>query len=761
MPESGNVFVPVNGSERAVLPGARVSSEVDPNEVIEITIRVRPRQPIDDEKVALYGTTPPDQREYMSYEQFLEEYGADPADLKRVSRFATDAGLTVLAADAAKRTVIVHGKAGIMRQALGGVSLKIFTNDLVTYRGRVGPLMMPPEIADVVEGVFGLDNRPQAKPHFVVAPQNVVRARAIAQSYLTRDVGKLYNFPADATGAGECIAILEFGGGFTQSDLHAYFSQTGVAAPRVTSVPVDGAGNAPGDPADVEVLLDIEVAGSIAPGASVVVYFAPFTERGWVDSLLAAVHDRVNKPSVISISWGWAEGFDLWTRQALNAVDDVLKQAVLLGITVCVASGDDGSADDQTDSRVHVDFPASSPFVLACGGTTLFGSGAVISSETTWNSGPRAQGFGASGGGVSAMIPLQSWQANANVPRSLATGKSGRGVPDVSGNADGATGYRIFVNGSWETVGGTSAVAPLWAGLVALLNQKLGKRAGFMNPFLYANGAAFRDILTGSNDTTGRYGGYKARRGWDACTGLGSPNGAALLSRLQGNHAAVTPSGQGAPTLGWQPIPGYAIDIAVVGQGTLFAVGGDYAVYRWNGLTWLPIGGSAVRITAEPDGTPWVIGVDGRVYRQTGATWEPRGGPAVDISAGRDGSIWAAGADGSLLRLDGDSWTSVAAGVSRVSALDASHVEVVSRGTIAHWDGNALTEGNAAAADVAAGPIAWAATPGGLAYNGADGTWDVVSPIVYAGAVAADDSGLPWIITLSGLIYAATRQEAS
>ncbi len=214
-----------------------------------------------------------------------------------------------------------------------------------------------------------------------------------------------------------------------------------------------------------------------------------------------------------------------------------LQDAATLGVTVCCSSGDDGSSDiakpADRDGHPHVDFPASSPFALACGGTKLLGSGATITSEVVWN-----QRNGGTGGGVSNQFARPAYQAKAKVPKSP-KGKTGRGVPDVAGDADPSTGYQVrLVGGQRSVIGGTSAVAPLWAGLVALLNQKLAARAkppaGFLNPLIYGlptTAAAFHDIVQGNNDIEG-LGKYQAGPGWDACTGLGSPDGGKLIAAL-------------------------------------------------------------------------------------------------------------------------------------------------------------------------------------------------------------------------------------
>jgi kumamolisin len=259
------------------------------------------------------------------------------------------------------------------------------------------------------------------------------------------------------------------------------------------------------------------------------VYFAPNTDQGFVDAITTAVHDTTNNPSVISISWGAAEA--QWTEQAMDAMDAAFADAALLGVTVCCAAGDHGSADGMNDGRAYADFPSASVHVLGCGGTHLEADDARIALENVWNSG---DGW-ATGGGVSEHFALPTWQEAANVPPSVNPGGSvGRGVPDVAGNADSSTGYRIHLNGQDAVFGGTSAVAPLWAALTAILNERLGGRVGMLNPVLYTSPAAtqgFQDIVEGKNEV-GTTPGYEAVVGWDACTGLGSPNGEGLLGAL-------------------------------------------------------------------------------------------------------------------------------------------------------------------------------------------------------------------------------------
>jgi kumamolisin len=282
-------------------------------------------------------------------------------------------------------------------------------------------------------------------------------------------------------------------------------------------------------------MLDIEVAAAVAPGAKIVVYFTPNTDQGFTDAISTAIHDTTNKPSVLSISWGGPESS--WTQQSMTALDDACQSAAALGITITVAAGDNGSSDGVTDGKNHVDFPASSPHVLACGGTRLIGSGNTVTSEVVWNE--SASNEGATGGGVSTVFVLPAWQANHNVP--LAGSFAGRGVPDVAGDADPETGYTVRVDGQASVIGGTSAVAPLWAGLIAVANAQNKTTAGLLQPTLYAARAAsiFRDITSGNN------GAFTAATGWDACTGLGSPIGTALVKLLATASTTVKKSKSG------------------------------------------------------------------------------------------------------------------------------------------------------------------------------------------------------------------------
>ena len=525
------------GSEKSPLSAATGEKPVRPASVITVSVVVRRKSPLNARRLG---------KDRLTRAQYRQQHAADPAAIKLVRTFAKEFGLTV-EKDTPKperRTVKLTGNVAAMEKAFG-VKLTQKVLEGVTYRVREGSILIPSELAGAVEAVLGLDNRPQAQPHFRVLGSTInaqtagtggfarAHAAAAGTSYTPVQVGQLYQFPQGATASGQTIGIIELGGGYRTKDLTAYFKGLGLKAPTLTAVSVDGGKNTPGNAngADGEVMLDIEVSAAVAPGAKIVVYFAPNTDQGFIDAVSSAVHDTTNNPSVISISWGGPESS--WTAQAMNALDAACQSAAALGITITVAAGDNGSTDGGTGN--NVDFPASSQHVLACGGTTLEGSGSAITSEVVWNE--QANGEGATGGGVSNVFPLPSWQANANVP---APSSSGRGVPDVAGDADPVTGYQVRVDGQSLVIGGTSAVAPLWAGLIALSNQQNGTSAGFIQPQIYAAKAvsAFNDIVSGNN------GAFSAGPGWDACTGLGSPIGAKLIPLLGSSTAPTKKKGK-------------------------------------------------------------------------------------------------------------------------------------------------------------------------------------------------------------------------
>jgi kumamolisin len=512
---------PLKGSERRLMAGASVAGPANPDERLEVSVMLR-RSDAAGLEAHVRRLHAGESVAHLSRAAFEERFATSPDDIEAVRSFAGSHGLKVTRTHAGSRTMWLSGTVAQFGAAFG-VSLHHCTYAGGSYRGRTGAIHLPDALHGRVDAVLGLDNRPTAQTHFRIRPA----AAAGTPSYSPLQIAGFYDFPA-GTGAGECVGIIELGGGETASDLKTYLSGLGIKTPpKVVVVPVDGGSNAPtGDPngPDGEVMLDVEMIAALVPQATIAIYFTPNTDAGFIDAITAAAHDTTNKPSVISISWGGPESS--WTQQSTTALDSALQAAATMGITVCVACGDSGSSDGVTDGADHVDFPASSPHALACGGTTLNAKGTTVTSETVWNDG--AQG-GATGGGQSTIFALPTWQNGLNItPTSgTATALTMRGTPDVSGDADPETGYNVLIDGTKTVIGGTSAVAPLWAGLIARINAANGTPLGLVNPALYATAASFNDIAQGNN------GDFAAAVGWDACTGLGSPNGTKLAAALK------------------------------------------------------------------------------------------------------------------------------------------------------------------------------------------------------------------------------------
>ena len=507
-------YVPLPGSKKTK-PDAVDTKDLDPAQTMEVTVRVRRKASIESHLE--------DGKQY-SREEYEKLFGASDEDVEKVETFASHHHLSVASVEKGRRSVILRGAVSDFEEAFR-VKLSCYQSaDGNTFRGRSGDIQIPEELKEVIDGVFGLDDRLHLRPMFQVAQKSTgeIVAHQASQSFNPNDLATIYGFPTGVTGKGQCIGIIELDGGYRTGDLTTYFKSIGVKKPAIKAYSVDKGANKPttSDSADGEVMLDIEVAGAIAPGASIVVYFAPNTDKGFLDAVTTALHDARNKPSVISISWGSAE--KNWTTQSLNNFNEAFKAASLLGVTICCAAGDQGSSDRETDGKVHADFPASSPYVLACGGTSLqVDSKKKIVSEKVWHD----SNDSATGGGVSDFFPLPDYQQNANVPLAISTKFKGRGLPDVADDADPNTGYNVRVDGENMVIGGTSAVAPLMAGLLALVNEKNKSSAGFINPKLYTSPNLCRDITEGDNITTKSKKGYKAGAGWDACTGWGVLSG--------------------------------------------------------------------------------------------------------------------------------------------------------------------------------------------------------------------------------------------
>jgi kumamolisin len=531
--------VALPGSKRTLLANSRPAGPIDPKEIASLTVRVRSVGDLAalEKRVLQQSREPLANRTYLSRAELARSHGAKAQDLDLVERLAHQHNLIVAHRSAAERSIVLKGALGDLL-SLFPADVQIYHHSTGTYRGRQGEIQIPKALDGIVTGVFGFDSRPKHRYSRVPNAAGPGGGNGVASTAFARR----YNFPQTyqgqtLDGTGQTIAIIELGGGFRSSDLKVYFNEIATPSPAVTAIAVDHAGNKPTTPDsdDGEVMLDIEIAGAVAPKAKFAVYFAPNNgDQGFIDGISAAVHDSERNPSVISISWGGPESTT--DSQGIAAFHELFVAAAAVGVTVCVASGDHGTADSDAadwDGKIHVDHPAVDDMVLACGGTQIDASG----NDVVWNDGtpfdksvPGGGGW-ASGGGISEVIAVPAYQANAHLPVSIDSGKPGRGVPDI---AMSATNYYTRVDSSEGASGGTSAVAPLMSALIALLNQARKKNVGFLNPTLYANASAgvVHDVTVGTNAITNTVKGYNAGPGWDACSGLGTPDGAAILGKL-------------------------------------------------------------------------------------------------------------------------------------------------------------------------------------------------------------------------------------
>lgn len=535
----------LEGSELRPAPVARLLGPTSEAEKLRVTIVLR-RRP-DGPPVpgpSHYRHTPPSERRRLSEPAFAARYGADPAEIEKVADFARGHGLTVDETHAARRTVVVSGTVGEFNKAFD-VTLHNYEHEVERvprsgrkterYHSYDGFIHVPADLAAVIVGVFGLDNRRITKRNLADPPST----NPIPVTTATT----LYDFPPNLA-AGQTIAIFSEGG-YLASDIAANF---GGSPPSVIDVPVDAPNGAFADP---ETTQDIFIAGSAAPGAQIAVYFTTYSQPGWVDLITRVIHPNPGDPicSVFSSSFYVSDGDDAATlllegipTSWITAVTQAFEDAAIQNVTICIASGDTGAQSKLFDGLAHVQYPASDPWVLAAGGTTIGNIVGTTCDEWAWNDTFTFGGFtgsGASGGGISALFPQPWYQVDAGVPVSVNDGHRGRGVPDVSANASPNSGYPIILGGapSLFPANGTSASAPLWAGLIAVLNAAIGENIGFINPVIYAlNGTGFRDILPepgAADNSFAGVTGYPVTPGWDAVTGWGSPRGVALLNGLK------------------------------------------------------------------------------------------------------------------------------------------------------------------------------------------------------------------------------------
>lgn len=504
---------------KAATPHGDKIGPTDSNAEITVTVMVKSKASDQEVDQTLQKIIDGKQKP-LSNKEFDERFGADPNSLTNVLKFAKDNALTADKADASSGQVKLRGKVQDFCKAFN-VQLDDYKDGPFVSRQRQGNISVPKDLANDIQGVFGLENSKLAQPHLKKLPAD--QKPQASTSYLPNEVADLYHFPKENMGTGQSVGIIELGGGLDLQDNSQYYKDHGLKEPKIQLVGVDGAKSTTGSDADGEVALDTQIIGAIAPEANQQLIFAPNSDQGFIDAITRATFAEKGEVqnSAISISWGAAE--NNWTDQATKNMDAAFKKAALKGISVFAASGDNGSTDGSSDGKHYADYPSSDPFVTGTGGTKLERNG----KEVTWNDGA---GGGATGGGISEKFPVPDFQKGVHLPANANKhGKAGRGDPDIAGDASPTTGYKVRYGGSEDVVGGTSAVAPLYAALMMRVNGALGHPVGYLNPILYNNGKSgiFKDITEGNN------GGYKAGPGWDAATGWGSIDGQKFLDLLR------------------------------------------------------------------------------------------------------------------------------------------------------------------------------------------------------------------------------------
>ncbi len=512
--------IPLRESSRNQRRGAVPGRRIDPTTVVPFSVRLRPRgyHLASVQALTLAAEALPADRTMVDREAFLAAHDADPSERAAIVQYLLDRGCTV---EDDHAWCAIHGSGQVRDiERAFGVELRTFTSASGTYRSYEGPIVLPARLAIPVLGVFGLDDRGDAVPHTIAGTDDP----AVAYEALE----KRYRFPAGLDGEGRHVALLHFGGGFNPHDLAAACAARGASVPRIDIVRIDGMTGIPGkrgeEAYDREIALGVQIVAALAPAARQTLIVAPNDERGYLDAFAKAIF-LPQRPDTIAMGYGFAEA--RWSAAFVRALEDLLAAAAMLGITVVASSGDTGSADpDAPGGDPHVQYPASSPLVLACGGTQFDPS--TVAAQEVWNH------RGASGGGISARFSVPTWQ---RMWRHFSAGESleslGRGVPDVAAHADPGCGFPIVCNGRTIVVGGTSAAAPLWAALLARVAQRVGTSLGYVNPILYAQnaeGSPCESVVVGTN------GAYRATAGWNPCTGLGTPNGDSLLRAFTGGR---------------------------------------------------------------------------------------------------------------------------------------------------------------------------------------------------------------------------------
>jgi kumamolisin len=504
--------IEIVGSARAAPEGSAIAGEIDPDAPLALTVHFRRRTPAPPPGSAedLKRLMRPMTRPALARQRARTHARA----ATRIAAFACAHGITVRDVDLTRRRMVLEAPARLLMEMFGA-TVHLYHDGTRTFRARTGMLRIPREIAPWTRAVVGFDQRPLLRP----------AAGDAAHGLWPTEVAALYGIRLDRDVARQCVGIIALGGGYQAADLALALARMGRRPPTVIDEAVGGVTNQYGGGSrdDLEIALDLQVLASLLPGARIVVYFAGNTAEALANAIDQAVHDDVNRPQVLSISWGSPEFY--WTAPRREVVCASLCDAARLRVSVIMAAGDQLAISGITDGKAHVWFPASSPYVLGCGGTAVTLRGSTVDNETVWN-----EGTIGTGGGISDIYPVPDFQIATALPASVNDGQKRRGVPDVAALAAKSPGYRIVIEGEEMAKDGTSAATPLWAALITMANAERGAPLGLVAPHLYAAPALMRPIISGDNRQNGI--GYAAGVGWSACTGLGVPHGAEIIAAL-------------------------------------------------------------------------------------------------------------------------------------------------------------------------------------------------------------------------------------
>lgn len=551
---SGNRRSFIRGSLVAFLRHATPLHALSDNQHLQLTIALHLRQQKQLDTLLQEQDDPhsPLYHHYLTPREFARQFGPHASTVEKVAAYLRAQDLAVDAVTPNNLLINASGSVATIEKAFA-VTLETYSFEGRTVYAPTGEPSVPANLSGAILDIGGLDNiaryRPLARLSPVTGPDRGYTPGDLRTAY---DIGPLISA---ANGAGQTIALFELDG-YNPADVNAYLTQYHLGTANYSNVLVDNARNIPGTGA-IEVELDMELVSASAPGATQKIYIGPNSSSGLLDTYNRIVTDDAAK--VVSISWGMCETNS--SSAQLTALDAILKQGAAQGQAFFAASGDAGAYDCRTDA-LSVDSPADDPYVVGTGGTDLtLGNGGSYGSESAWSTASATQdgtkGAG-SGGGYSTVFSKPSYQSGPGVD-----GNGMRHVPDISSNADPATGYAISCTvvvagcspGGWEVVGGTSAAAPLWAGLATdtngyLLSQKkstLGNVGAALYHLFTAKQpfSAFHDVTSGDNLH------YKAGPGYDLATGIGTPDAWNLARDL----AAVVPGGSVPPAPPRAPAP--------------------------------------------------------------------------------------------------------------------------------------------------------------------------------------------------------------